>query len=169
MAIETAVRMVTENRQGQRCFSDFTFHVSVSGRDREVISFSDGSFRSWIVLEYFRRKGTMNLLLKLIIKRWMREERGRSGVYAQADDGETGCGWNTESDWSDGLGAEGQCAEGYGRRSSDTGDCVSVRWVLVGRIYMLDNMWTVKVWCLDMATPDFCVIFVTILRQISLL
>lgn len=46
MAIETAVRMVTENRQGQRCFSYFTFHVSVSGRDREVISFSDGSFRS---------------------------------------------------------------------------------------------------------------------------
>lgn len=36
MANETAVRMVTENREGLRCFSYLTFHMSGSGRDREV-------------------------------------------------------------------------------------------------------------------------------------
>lgn len=67
MAIETAVRMVTENRQGLRCNPYFTFLISIGVRERETIPFSAGNFLSVNELEHLQRKGTMNLLCKLAI------------------------------------------------------------------------------------------------------
>lgn len=73
------MRLVTENRQGQRCFSYHTFHVSVSGRDSEGIPFSAGKLLSVNGLGHLRGKGMGNLFYKLTIDK-MNERRGRKAM-----------------------------------------------------------------------------------------
>ena len=77
MAIETVMRMVTENRQGQRCFSYLIFRISKGVRERKVIPFSAGNLfeREWLGVS--SEKGIVVLLYKLNIYKWMREEGGR--------------------------------------------------------------------------------------------
>lgn len=77
MVIETTVRMGTENRQGQCCFSYFTFNVAGSGRRRRNILFSAGKLLSVNSWENLLEKGMVKLLCILTIYKWMREEGGR--------------------------------------------------------------------------------------------
>ncbi len=64
VATKAAMRMVTENRQGQRCFSYLTFHIIRSGRDSEVIPFSTGKLLSVNGLGHLRGKRNGEFVLQ---------------------------------------------------------------------------------------------------------
>lgn len=77
-------------------------------------------------------------------------------MSAQKDDGESGRRRGSESFRLDGVGAEGQCAEGDGRGSGAVEDCVSVkRLVAVRNCQACKNMKHTKSGKAEKKIPHF--------------
>ena len=86
-----------------------------------------GELREHFLREYQYGTYTAMLLMGSLTTHQQEIDRqAEDEISAQKDDGEAGHRRGPESLGSDDVGAEGQCAEGDGRGSGASGDCVSV-------------------------------------------